>query len=299
MSSSELTGRNYWLWVTRPEYYLDEDGSDREDLDPETGKAAGGWWTCHKDTERGDLILLYRTTPKRDFGYLIQAESDAYSIADDDYASRQGWDYGCDYQVLYRFRDPVTLTDLREDSGLDDWGPLRAQFRRKVYNISPDYWEKITDLAAKKNADFAEFIGNVSEQTVAPAILREEELEDAIVNNLSLLAPFGFDLEIYSDSNTGQSGRQLVCKGDGGRIDLLCYDRRNARYVVIELKNVRAGRSVFAQICSYMGWVEERIALQHPVVGIVISRGTDPKFESARKVTNCVHQINLADLGFG
>ena len=126
----------------------------------------------------------------------------------------------------------------------------------------------------------------------------EEELEEALVNNLALLAPFGFDLELYADSETGRTGRQLVCKGDGGHIDLLCYDRRNTRYVVIELKNVRAGRAVFAQICSYIGWVEERIARDQPVVGIVISRGTDPKFESARKVADCVHQINLTELGF-
>lgn len=290
--------RNYWLWVTRPEYYLDDDGNDREDLDPANGKSTGGWWTCHKDTQRGDLILLYRTTPKRDFGYLIQAESDAYSILDDGYASRQGWEYGCDYQVLYKFSDPVTLANLRDDERLDNWGPLRAQFRRKVYRVLDDDWKRITELAAKKETDFTEFVGDVSQQTVAPAILREEQLEDAIAGNLALLAPFGFDLELYIDPETGQTGRQLVCKGDGGRIDLLCYDRRNAQYVVIELKNVRAGRSAFAQICSYIGWVEERIALDCPVVGIVISRGTDAKFDSARKVTDCLHQINLTELGF-
>ena len=40
MAPQELTSRNYWLWVTRPEYYLDDDRSDREDLDPETGESA-------------------------------------------------------------------------------------------------------------------------------------------------------------------------------------------------------------------------------------------------------------------
>ncbi len=49
--------RRSWVWVTRPKYYLDESGSDREVLDP--GRVdSGGWWTCHGDTQKGDLVLL-------------------------------------------------------------------------------------------------------------------------------------------------------------------------------------------------------------------------------------------------
>lgn len=99
------------MWVTTPQYYLGEDGLDRKDLDPSLQSDPGGWWTCHKNTKRGDLVLLYRTKPKMDFGYLIQAETDAYSIADDQYACEQGWDYGCDYHVLYKFQHPLTLHD--------------------------------------------------------------------------------------------------------------------------------------------------------------------------------------------
>jgi len=43
---SESNERQYWLWVTRPDYYLDEDGCDREDLDPALGADSDGWWTC-------------------------------------------------------------------------------------------------------------------------------------------------------------------------------------------------------------------------------------------------------------
>ena len=80
--------RQYWLWVTRPEYYFDENGRDRADLDPASGVASDGWWTCHPDAKRGDLVLLWRTSPKSDIGYLIQVESDAYSIAEDNI---EGW----------------------------------------------------------------------------------------------------------------------------------------------------------------------------------------------------------------
>src|SRR5262249_21324800 len=99
----EAQERRYWVWITGPKYYLDEEGLDREDLDPQSGVDSDGWWTCHRNTQKGDLALLYRSRLKRDIGYLIQVESDAYSIADDRYASDQGWDYACDYRILYKF----------------------------------------------------------------------------------------------------------------------------------------------------------------------------------------------------
>ena len=50
----------------------------------------------------------------------------------------------------------------------------------------------------------------------AAAIVREEEqIEDALAQNSEILKPFGYDLELYEDHETGTSGRQLVCKGDG------------------------------------------------------------------------------------
>src|SRR5205809_6954759 len=93
IASESTSGRRYWLWVTRPLYYLEENGTDRKSLDPSNRLAGGGWWTCHKDTRRGDLAFLWRTSPRRDIGYLIQAATDAYSISDDEYARGQGWQY--------------------------------------------------------------------------------------------------------------------------------------------------------------------------------------------------------------
>jgi hypothetical protein len=179
----ELGERQYWLWVTRPDYYLDEDGSDREDLDPNSEVDSDGWWTCQKE-------------------------------------------------------------------------PL------------------------------------------AEGIRLEEELEEALVSNLRILKKFGYDLELYFDPASKQYGRQFVCKGNGGRIDLLCFDKRHTRYVVIELKNVRASQNTFGQISNYIGWVQDRISNGIPVAGLVISRGYDTKFESALKITDKISHVNVKDLGF-
>jgi len=36
-----------------------EDGKDRVYLDPKSGIESDGWWTCHKDIKKGDLIFLW------------------------------------------------------------------------------------------------------------------------------------------------------------------------------------------------------------------------------------------------
>jgi tetratricopeptide (TPR) repeat protein len=294
---SEPNERQYWLWVARPDVYLDEDGNDREDLDPDSGVDSDGWWTCHKDTTKGDLVFLWRTSPKKDIGYLIQAESDAYSIADD---NDRGWEYGCDHQMLYKFNHPINVKDLRNDPYFDEWGPLRCSFQRSSFEISKNYWDKLNQLAAAKNPGYLDFIELIQKEPISEGILLEEQLEEMLATNLKILKNFGHDLEIYVDPASKQSGRQFICKGNGGRIDLLCCDRTQKKYVVIELKNVRAGQNTFGQISNYVGWVQNRIAGAGdvPVIGIVISRGYDTKFESALKITDRISHINVEDLGF-
>lgn len=290
--------RQYWIWVTRPDYYLDDTGNEREDLNPSNEIDVGSWWTCHGNTKIGDLIFLWRTSPKRDIGYLIQAASDAYSIVDDNHASTQGWNYGCDYQVLYKFANPVTIQDLHDAPYLRDWSAYRARFQGRVFKIPPEHWERLNLLASQKNPDYQGFIQAVQGETVVKEIVLEEQLEEALMQNLGLLKPFGYDLKLYLDPTTGATGRQYVCKGIGGRIDLLCYDIGAKRYVVIELKNVRAGQNTVGQICTYMGWVQDRIAGRKPVVGLVISRGCDAKFESSIKVIQQVSHLDIQQLGF-
>jgi hypothetical protein len=280
----------YWVWVTTPEYYLEEDGSDCEGLDPSLQSDPDGWWTCHKNTKRGDLTLLYRTKPKMDLGYLIQAETDAYSLVDDEYAYEFGWDYGCQYQVLYKFQHPLTLHDLRTDPYMDEWGALRANFQRRVYAVPPSVWQRLLSRIEQREPEFARFLKRGAVQQVSATIMLEEELEQRLAEEPAILKPFGYDLEVRE--------RQLVCHGHGGRIDLLCYDRWRKRYVVIELKNVRAGQNTFGQIATYLGWVEQRVSKGRPAEGLVIARGFDNRFLSAAATTDRIRHIDLEQLGF-
>lgn len=87
--------RQYWLWVTGPENYLDDEYQEWSRLD-----LADAWWTCHKDTRKGDLALLWRSRrltssevkrrigPESDIGYLFQVRKDAYPSDEEDVYSR-------------------------------------------------------------------------------------------------------------------------------------------------------------------------------------------------------------------
>lgn len=232
-----------------------------------------------------------------DIGYLIQTRSDAYSLADDPDAER-GWNYGCEYRVLHKFAHPVTIQDIKDHAQLRDWPPYRGRFQGIVFRISPEYWQILNQVAAAKNPGYRKLIEKVQHEPFAESILREVQLEEALVQDLGQLKKFGYDLELYVDPTTGATGRQFACRGIQGRIDLLCYERHKKRYVVIELKNVQASQHTFAQISSCVGWVQSSIAGKTPVLGLVISRGCDARFAASLLVTDRITQLDMTKLGF-
>jgi len=156
----EPNERQYWLWVTRPEYYLDDNGKDRADLDPNSEFDSEGWWPCHKETKKGDLVFLWRAKLKRDIGYLIQAEGAAYRFPNDE-DSNNGWKYRCNYRVLYKFENPITTKDLRDDSYFNDWSPLKINFQGSVFLIKERYWNRLNQIAIRKNPDYNEIINQI------------------------------------------------------------------------------------------------------------------------------------------
>jgi hypothetical protein len=290
--------RRYWLWVTHPEYYLDDDGRDREDLDPGDDLSVAdvdGWWTCHRDTEVGDLALLYRAKgngplTESDIAYLIQAESDAYRIDDDEYARERNWLWGCDYRVLRKFERPLTYSEISADPYLEDWSALRGRFQRRAWEVPEEIWRRLTALFDKRRPGYERQVVQIERSRVAPVRRGEEQLEDALEADIAILRPSGFDLKVVA--------RQRICEGHGGRIDLLCRRRHGHGWVVVEIKNVRAGRNTLAQIQEYMGWVRQRLADdREPVEGLVVSRGCDVRFEAALAVAPDVSQVNVEDVG--
>jgi len=285
--------RQKWLWVTKPEFYLYDDGTER-DFFSEDGS---GWWTCNKETKRGDLVLLYRTAPKSDIAFLIQASSGAYSLLEDSYAKHRKWDYGCDYHFLYKFKNPLILNEIKSNPYLFDWNALRVKFQGRVFKFHDEIWKQLCSILIKKNPDFLPILQEVERERISKEIITEEHLEEILVNNLKLLEKFGFELEIYRDIKKNIYGRQLVCPVHGGRIDLLCIDKKKREFVVIELKNCRAGQNAFSQISSYMGWIDENLSKDNPCIGLIISKGTDKKLDYCLKSNKNIKHLDIEKIG--
>lgn len=289
-----MSERNHWLWITKPEFFENEDGSSRIALGP-----SDGWWTCSKETRAGDYVLLYRAKTRKDIAYLILATSDAFSIYDDPFAQERGWQWACEYDVLYEFKDPVPLSALRNNEQFWSWGPLRSNLQGHAFRIDRPIWDALVRLAIPSNPGLAKFVGLKAGFSAPARIYAERELEDALVKDLSRLRSSGWNLELWRDHTTGRTGRQLVCAAAGGRIDLLCRDARTGEFVVVELKNVMADGATYSQMWNYVGWVKRHLAKGKPVSGLVIARGHDTRFDMMADASEGkVRFLSLSEIGF-
>lgn len=183
-TTSKYGRRGYWLWVTRPEYYLDDVGR----ADPRLEDI--GSWSCARETRDGDLVLLYRTKLKDaktiaerrrrgdppigcDIGYLIRAESNSYPDPE--------WAWGCECSTLFVFENPLTLEDIRRDPVLSAWGVYRRKFFGTAFRIEPDVWRALIRAAAPKNPGFLEALtaqGETVSSDVSKNGLRARDIQD-------------------------------------------------------------------------------------------------------------------------
>ncbi len=269
--------RNYWVWVTQP---LPE---RREFLTP----GQSGWWTCHKDTKRGDLVLVYMSGSAGNIAYLVEASCDAYT--DDPMSGGSSpWrgDYACSFISHVQFPSPLTLAEMRLDRVLSgEFSALRGNFQQRAYKVTPPVWTRLTQLLTAKNPATKRTVGRLAGSTVSRELVLEEQIEEALKDNLDVLRP-EWKLKFHA--------KQSHCD-DWGRMDLLCRDRRG--WVVIELKRVRATGPVVSQTASYMGWVAEHLASAGQLVrGLVISPGTDHPFDYALKAVPNLYHLDLGEI---
>lgn len=251
----------YWLWVTGPDYYLDDDGQERRDLDPGQGYEPGGWWTCHRETEDGDLVLLYRSQRRKDLAYLIETRSAAYSILDENLAAEMGWDYGCDYEVIEKFAKPLMLGEMRSDPVLRDWGVVRANFRRRVYEIPPDIWDHLLDRLVEDRRTI-----DRKRQRTDRRYSLERDIEERLSADLRCFRPYGYNLELRE--------RQHICRR-GGRADIVAFDVDAKRYVIIELKRGLVSRGAVAQLLSYRASIFEEFPTRLRPIGVLVGDRLD------------------------
>jgi len=159
----------YWLWVTRPEHWLDKNGNDSSFLNPKKKNYKGEEWSCSKETKKGDFVFLWRSKSElrnylesmgirsgSDIGYLIRAESRA-----DGPRKKEKYPYWCNYKPLYKFENPVTIEDFRKNLILQNSVAYKVNFIRNSFPLSKEEWDIINQIASPKNPGYKTFLENL------------------------------------------------------------------------------------------------------------------------------------------
>ncbi len=114
----------------------------------------------------------------------------------------------------------------------------------------------------------------------------EKHLEDFLVENWdNTILSKDFGLEILEDEETGEVIGEQYKTDSRNRIDLLCKNKVNGGYTIIEIKRNKTTEAVVGQIQKYMGWVSRNLANGSPVDGIIICRDADDDLKDALYVT--------------
>ena len=259
-----------WVWSTRPRYVFEEDGSERLGLEPvdevvpEDYSDETGWWTCHPDTRKHDLAVIYRNEGKadpeypvrgtKDLRYVCLAVSDAFPLAYDPLAGEFSDHHGCRYVVVGWFDPSIGIGELRADPRTQAWPALKAGFVQAAMPMPEQVWRRLVEMsstAASRSPGRSRRVPRRLSPDARNDL--ERRLEDWLMAYPQALRHVGFDVSVEQ--------RQMLCTPcHGGSIDLLCRRTdHKANYVVVELKvDDEIRRDAVAQVLGYVGWLRSR-----------------------------------------
>lgn len=135
------------------------------------------------------------------------------------------------------------------------------------------------DLAGVEGAQESAGVAPPTTGAAKKAFALERHLHDYLFDNWDNLSLAG-DWEIYSIPGDPQAGYEFATPI--GRIDLLARHRRDARWLVIELKRHGSSDQVVGQALRYMGWIKAHHAEPDEAVeGLIVAREGEPKLHYA------------------
>ena len=114
------------------------------------------WWAANPNTEKGDLILMYRSHPYSDIAYVFIAADDAQETKR---TKSWDWDWGVQITGGYRLRRVITLDEIHRNPALQHWSFVHQQ--QGVMRLSKDIkeegaWEPLREMLQDHGADLPE-----------------------------------------------------------------------------------------------------------------------------------------------
>lgn len=279
--SSTPQPKQTWLWVTRPEVYLDERGRERADLEPAPDDGPIGWWTCHKETRQGDLALIYRANLKKDIAYLAQAESDAYEATPPSAYGKNTW--VCDYVILAKFDPPLPISEMRSDPIISQWAALKKSFIGATHAIPPEVWARLLARLEQRPGT----IRRAVEQRFT-AVANECAIRKHLVAHPEAWEQLGLSFTLVAEEKTFEADRT--------RADLV-YRNASGEHIIVELKSGSVGPRAVAQLLTYMSHASRELARGREVRGILVGTACDKFMPALLARVSDVEFVSLERLG--
>jgi hypothetical protein len=171
------------------------------------------------------------------------------------------WPRGASFGVRYAAINAV-LNELARELEVDLW------------TLDTIWWYLSDDQEEIEVQDETSPIADVRTAQVAARFAIERHLHDYLFDNWPRLE-LSRDWDLFVRDGEPEAGYEFPTPV--GRIDLLAKHRREARWLVIELKRDKSSDAVVGQILRYIGWIKAHLAQEDETVeGLVIAaRGED------------------------
>jgi len=160
-----------------------------------------------------------------------------------------------------------------------------------IYEAIKDYRDKFSLIE-----NFEEKINEIKKQKESEKLGIKWKFEDfEEMETVSEVLEQEIEASISSDPEIVEEGLSLVGRQyptSVGDIDILCKDK-NGNFAVIELKKDKGSYKVVGQIQKFMAWVEENLAKDEKVRGIIVVREHDQGLEYAIKGSKFPIEIKI------
>lgn len=176
------------------------------------------------------------------------------------------WPRGASFGVRYAAINAV-LNELARELEVDLW------------TLDTIWWYLSDDQEELAGQNETSPVADARTTQVAARFAIERHLHDYLFDNWSQLK-LSSDWELFVRDGEPDAGYEFPTPV--GRIDLLAKHRREARWLVIELKRDRSSDAVVGQILRYIGWIKAHLAQAGEAVeGLVIAASGDDKLHYA------------------
>lgn len=142
-------------------------------------------------------------------------------------------------------------------------------------------WEvKATDTDTEVHVIFP-FEDEEDDVEAPSAFALEHHLRDYIAKNIEDIDFNGKNLKLFQDQ-AGNEGVEYQI--NNWRIDILAVSDDDQEFFVIELKLSRGSGQAIGQLMGYMDWIEENIAGEKKVSGIIVAQSIDERLKHAARM---------------